>query len=54
MLHNALAGAPDINHEQAMDMLSRAGIGSERRAQTLNLQEWDTLTALYSKYRSKG
>jgi 16S rRNA (adenine1518-N6/adenine1519-N6)-dimethyltransferase len=54
MLHNALAGAPDINHEQAMDMLSRAGIGSERRAQTLNLQEWDALTALYSKYRSKG
>jgi 16S rRNA (adenine1518-N6/adenine1519-N6)-dimethyltransferase len=53
MLHNALAGAPDINHEQALDMLSKAGIEPERRAQTLNLQEWDALTTLYSKYRSK-
>lgn len=53
MLHNALAGAPDINHEQALDMLSQAGIEPERRAQTLNLQEWDALTTLYSKYRSK-
>ena len=52
MLHNALAGAPDINHEQALDMLSQAGIEPERRAQTLNLEEWDALTALYSKYRS--
>lgn len=53
MLHNALSGAPDINHEQAMDMLSQAGIEPERRAQTLNLQEWEALTRLYSKYRSK-
>jgi 16S rRNA (adenine1518-N6/adenine1519-N6)-dimethyltransferase len=53
MLHNALAGAPDINHEQSLDMLSKAGIEPERRAQTLNLQEWDALTTLYSKYRSK-
>jgi 16S rRNA (adenine1518-N6/adenine1519-N6)-dimethyltransferase len=53
MLHNAMAGAPDINHEQALDMLSKAGIEPERRAQTLNLQEWDALTTLYSKYRSK-
>lgn len=54
MLHNALAGAPDINHEQALDMLSQAGIESGRRAQTLSLQEWDALTAHYSEYRSKG
>ncbi len=53
MLHNAMAGAPDINHEQALDMLSKAGIEPERRAQTLNLQEWNALTTLYSKYRSK-
>lgn len=53
MLHNALAGAPDINHEQALDMLTQAGIEPERRAQTLNLQEWDALTSLYTKYRSK-
>lgn len=54
MLHNALSGAPDINHEQALDMLSQAGIEPERRAQTLNLQEWEILTALYLEYRSKG
>jgi 16S rRNA (adenine1518-N6/adenine1519-N6)-dimethyltransferase len=53
MLHNALSGAPDLNHDQAMDMLSQAGIEPERRAQTLNLQEWEALTRLYSKYRSK-
>jgi len=54
MLHNALAGAPDINHEQTTDMLARAGIGAERRAQTLSLDEWDVLTALYLEYRSKS
>lgn len=54
MLHNALAGAPDINHEQALDLLSRAGIEVERRAQTLSLEEWGALAALYSEYRSKG
>jgi 16S rRNA (adenine1518-N6/adenine1519-N6)-dimethyltransferase len=54
MLHNALAGAPDINHQQAQEMLTQAGIEAERRAQTVSIEEWGALTALYSEYRSKG
>jgi len=53
MLHNALAGAPGINHEQALDMLSQAGIEAERRAQTLTIEEWKILTGFYREYRSK-
>jgi 16S rRNA (adenine1518-N6/adenine1519-N6)-dimethyltransferase len=54
MLHNALAGAPDINHEQAMELLANTGIEPDRRAQTLNLEEWNTLTNHYAEFRSKG
>jgi 16S rRNA (adenine1518-N6/adenine1519-N6)-dimethyltransferase len=53
MLHNALAGAADLNHEWAGELLEKAGIGPDRRAQTLTINEWDILTGLYREYRSK-
>ncbi len=54
MLHNALAAAPDIDQEKAVEMLDAAGIDGERRAQTLDLGEWDALTTLYSEIRNKN
>ena len=47
MLHNALAGAPEMNKENADLLLSRAGIDPERRAQMLTLDEWKHLTSAY-------
>jgi 16S rRNA (adenine1518-N6/adenine1519-N6)-dimethyltransferase len=47
MLHNALAGAPDLNKEKADLLLSRAGIDPKRRAQMLTIEEWKRLTRVY-------
>lgn len=54
MLHNALAGAPDINHEQATALLEASGIDPERRAQTLSLDEWEKLSAQFTLIRQKA
>ena len=47
MLHNALAGAPDLNKEKADLLLSRTGIDPKRRAQMLTIEEWKRLTSVY-------
>ena len=47
MLHNALAGAPELNKEKADLLLSHAGIDPERRAQMLTIEEWKQLTSAY-------
>jgi len=47
MLHNALAGAPNLNKEKADLLLSRAGIDPKRRAQMLTIEEWKRLTSVY-------
>lgn len=54
MLHNALAGAPGINHEQAGELLAQAGIDPNRRAQTLTIEEWEILTSFFQEFRSKA
>ena len=47
MLHNALAGAPDLNKEKADLLLSLADIDPKRRAQMLTIDEWKRLTSAY-------
>lgn len=53
MLHNALAAAPNLNHEQAGVLLAKAGINPDRRAQTLTIDEWNILTSFFQDSRSK-
>jgi len=53
MLHNALASAPGINHDQAGELLAKAEIDPDRRAQTLTIEEWDILTRFFQEFRSK-
>jgi len=48
-LHNALAGAPGLGNQKAVELLYRSGIDPDRRAQTLALQEWYLLTEEYCK-----
>ena len=43
-LKNALAGGLRIKAARARDLLSAAGIDSQRRAETLSLEEWARLT----------
>jgi 16S rRNA (adenine1518-N6/adenine1519-N6)-dimethyltransferase len=49
MLHNALAGAPGLGSEKAIELLEISEIDPDRRAQTLALQEWFILTEEYLK-----
>ncbi len=43
MLHNALAGGLAVSAAHASALLEKAGIDSQRRAETLGLQEWESL-----------
>ncbi len=47
MLHNALAGYPLLGSEGSRQLLELAEISSDRRAQTLSLEEWGNLTRAY-------
>ena len=47
MLHNSLAGAPELNKEKAGLLLSRVDIDPKRRAQMLTIDEWLRLTSAY-------
>ncbi len=47
MLHNSLAGAPELNKEKAGLLLSRVDIDPKRRAQMLTINEWLRLTSAY-------
>jgi len=51
MLRNALVAAPGINKDTVNKILEDAGIDPCRRAQTLTLQEWSTLSEIYEKHR---
>ena len=53
MLHNALAGAPELNKEKADLLLSHAGIDPKRRAQMLTMDEWKQLTSAYEDMLTK-
>jgi len=46
-LRNSLAAGLHINGEEAASLLTSAGIDPARRAQTVDLVEWRTLTAEY-------
>jgi 16S rRNA (adenine1518-N6/adenine1519-N6)-dimethyltransferase len=47
MLHNALAGAPNLGSDKAGELLRLSEIDPQRRAQTLALQEWYSLAKNY-------
>lgn len=47
MLHNSLAGAPELNKEKSGLLLSQAAIDPKRRAQMLTIEEWKRLTSAY-------
>ena len=53
MLHNALAGAPELNKEKADLLLSHTGIDPKRRAQMLTMDEWKQLTSAYEDMLTK-
>ncbi len=49
MLHNALSSHAGLAGDAAAQLLESAGISSDRRAQTLSLEEWGALTEAYLK-----
>lgn len=53
-LRNALAGGLRIAPVEAEDMLLEADIDPQRRAETLNLEEWGRLVGVYPKELSKS
>jgi 16S rRNA (adenine1518-N6/adenine1519-N6)-dimethyltransferase len=52
-LRNALAGGMRWTPAQAANMLLAAGIDPQRRAETLNLEEWSRLTEYYEGQSQK-
>ena len=53
MLRNAFAAGVRISPAEAGDVLLEAGIDPQRRAETLGLQEWESLSQLWSaRHRS--
>ena len=51
-LRNALSHALDISPTAAQTLLVEAGIATQRRAQTLSLEEWATLARSYHRWRA--
>ena len=49
MLRNALAHGLGLQSEKALALLNQAGIDPKRRAETLTLEEWKTLTGFFIK-----
>lgn len=47
-LRNALASGLHISPAQAADLLARADIDPQRRAETLSIQEWENLSMSYA------
>ncbi|MDK2981140.1 MAG: rRNA (adenine1518-N6/adenine1519-N6)-dimethyltransferase [Chloroflexota bacterium] len=47
MLHNALSSYAGLAGDGAAQLLEAAGISSDRRAQTLSIEEWGALTEAY-------
>ena len=47
MLRNSLAGGLGIPPARAVELLAAAGIDPQRRAETLNLDEWGRLVQNY-------
>ena len=54
MLHNALSGYPGLGSEGARQALEEAGISSDRRAQTLSLEEWGRLAVVCQRKTVSG
>ena len=46
MLRNALSSGLRIPHDSAADLLTRANIDPQRRAETLSIEEWQTLSEI--------
>lgn len=47
MMHNTLAGLPEMDKDSAAALLHQAAIDPQRRAQTLTLTEWEKITGAY-------
>lgn len=50
-LHNAIASGLWLPPDRAPDLLTAAGIDGMRRAQTLSIDEWLTLTRTYAAFK---
>ena len=50
-LHNALAGRLGLSSQVSIELLHKAGIDHERRAQTLTLDEWAALCHIIGEWR---
>ncbi|NMC45480.1 MAG: ribosomal RNA small subunit methyltransferase A [Chloroflexi bacterium] len=48
MLHNTLSASLHIPREETDVLLEKSGIAPQRRAQTLTLEEWNTLTEQFT------
>jgi 16S rRNA (adenine1518-N6/adenine1519-N6)-dimethyltransferase len=48
-LHNSLAAGLPLKHEQIMQALNETGIDPKRRAETLTLEEWGSLTGVVER-----
>lgn len=53
MLHNALCAGLAWSKDVVTDLLASANIDSHRRAQTLSMAEWHSLTANYQTIKAK-
>ena len=53
-LRNALSGGLALRPQEASDLLTAAGIDPQRRAETVNLSEWQALAAVYRSKASTG
>lgn len=53
-LSNALALGLSLPREQAHELLARAGIAAQRRAETLTLAEWEALADAWAGERSEA
>lgn len=53
-LRNALSGGLHLNSELTAQLLDEAGIDPARRAETLSLEEWATLTRVVAAHQTEG
>jgi 16S rRNA (adenine1518-N6/adenine1519-N6)-dimethyltransferase len=53
MLRNAVSAGMHLSGAQTAELLESAGIDPKRRAETLSIEEWKTLTETYKRFLSK-
>jgi len=53
-LKNSMGGGLGMNHIEASAILQKAGVDPTRRAETLTLEEWASITRVFAALRSGG